>query len=304
MTPPPPGRRALDPAAFAALLLIACLFGANHVAARVAFNHGTDVATAVVVRSLGTALVVGALAALQRVPLAIAPRQGRMLGAIGALVAVQSVLLYSSVARVPVALALLAFNAYPICAALWAWALYRQRPARAVLIAMPVILCGLVLALDVTGSLGALADGGDKARAAAGVAFALAAAVAFGLVLVLTQHEVATLDSRLRTSLTMALVGVLALAPVAAQGGLHWPAAPAGWWGLVLLTVCYGTAFTAVFTLLPKLGVVGNSPILNAEPVAALVMAWVVLGQRMGALQVVGALVVVGAVMALGLRRR
>lgn len=295
---------ALHPKAFAALLLIACLFGANHVAARVAFNHGLDVATAVVARSVGTALVVGALVWLQRVPTAIAPRQRLMLGAISVLVAVQSGCLYSAVARVPVALALLAFNAYPVCAALWAWALYRHRPARAVLIAMPVILFGLGLALDVTGSLGALAEGGDTVRAAAGVAFALAAAVCFGLVLVLTQHEIAALDSRLRTSITMAAVGAIALVAVGVQGGFRWPVAPAGWWGLVLLTACYGTAFTAVFTLLPKLGVVGNSPILNVEPVAALVMAWAVLGQRMGPLQVVGALVVVAAVMALGLRRR
>jgi drug/metabolite transporter (DMT)-like permease len=304
MAPPTAGGKALDPAAFVALLLIACLFGANHVAARVAFNHGTDVATAVVARSAGTALVVAALVVLYRVPIAIAPRQRLMLGVIAVLVAVQSGLLYSAVARVPVALALLAFNAYPVCAALWAWVLYRQRPARAVLVAMPVILLGLMLALDVSGSLGALAVGGDTARAAGGVTFALAAAVAFGLVLVLTQHEVAALDSRLRTSVTMALVGLLALVVVSLQGGFHWPTAPAGWWGLALLTACYGTAFTAVFTLLPKLGVVGNSPILNVEPVAALVMAWAVLGQRMGPLQVVGALIVVGAVMALGLRRR
>jgi drug/metabolite transporter (DMT)-like permease len=66
----------------------------------------------------------------------------------------------------------------------------------------------------------------------------------------------------------------------------------------------YGTAFTILFTLLPKLGVVGNSPILNVEPVAALVMAWLILDQQVATIQFVGALVVVGAVMTLGLRRR
>ena len=74
--------------------------------------------------------------------------------------------------------------------------------------------------------------------------------------------------------------------------------------GLVALSVLYGTAFTAVFTLLPKLGAVSNSPILNVEPVAALLMAWVVLGQAVAPVQWVGALLVVGTVMALGLRRR
>lgn len=45
----------LNRTAFVTLLLLACLFGANHVAARLAFNHGLDVATAVTVRSLITA---------------------------------------------------------------------------------------------------------------------------------------------------------------------------------------------------------------------------------------------------------
>jgi hypothetical protein len=48
---------------------------------------------------------------------------------------------------------------------------------------------------------------------------------------------------------------------------------PAGW-GLVLLTLLYGTAFTIMFTVLPRLGVVGNSAIMNVEPVFALVLAW------------------------------
>jgi hypothetical protein len=39
----------------------------------------------------------------------------------------------------------------------------------------------------------------------------------------------------------MAIVAVLALAGVAWQGGFHWPNAAAGWWGLALLTLLYGT---------------------------------------------------------------
>ena len=54
-------------AGFATLLLIALLMAANHVSARMAFNHGVDVPTAVTVRSLATALVVGALLLIQRV---------------------------------------------------------------------------------------------------------------------------------------------------------------------------------------------------------------------------------------------
>lgn len=59
-----------------------------------------------------------------------------------------------------------------------------------------------------------------------------------------------------------------------------------------------------MFTLLPKLGVVGSSPIMNVEPVAALVLAWAFIGQTIAPVQVAGVLIVVGAVMALGLRKR
>ena len=293
----------LSTAAFATLLLIALLMGANHVAARVAFNHGVDVATAVVFRSAITALVVGLLLVAQRVPMQLSAKHRRALPAIGVLIAVQSLCLYSSVARLPVALALLAFNTYPLWTALWARVVYGHRPERRVLMAMPVMLAGLALALDVSGAASGLGAAGQWSRIGAGVAFALAAAATFGLALVFTQHEAGDLDGRLRTATTMAQVALLALAGVAVQGGFHLPNAAAGWWGLVGLTLLYGTGFTIMFTVLPRLGVVGNSAIMNVEPIFALVLAWAVLDQAIALSQVAGGLIVVATVMWLGLRR-
>jgi len=294
----------LSTAAFATLLLIALLMGANHVAARVAFNHGVDVATAVVFRSSITALVVGGLLVVQGVPMRLSAKHRRALPAIGVLIAVQSLCLYSSVARLPVALALLAFNTYPLWTALWARLVYGHRPERRVLLAMPVMLVGLALALDVFGAASGLGAAGQWSRIGAGVAFALAAAATFGLALVFTQHEAGDLDGRLRTATTMGQVALLALVGVAVQGGFHLPDASAGWWGLAGLTLLYGTGFTIMFTVLPRLGVVGNSAIMNVEPIFALVLAWAVLGQSIAPSQVAGGLVVVATVMWLGLRRR
>ena len=296
--------RALSGLAFATLLLIALMMGANHVAARIAFNDGVDVATAVVFRSCVTVLVLAVILWVQRVPLHFTPRHKRMLPLIGLLIGVQSLCLYSSVARLPVALALLAFNTYPIWTALWARVIYRQAPERALLLAMPVILLGLALALDVLGAASGLGAAGQWSRIGAGVAFALAAAATFGLALVITQHEAANVDGRVRTATTLSMAGLMALSLVAVQGGFHLPQAPAGWWGLAALSLLYGTAFTIMFTLLPKLGVVGNSAIMNVEPVFALALAWLLLGQSIAPVQVAGALLVVGAVLALGLRKR
>ena len=302
-----PPSSALSGTAFATLLLIALMMGANHVAARLAFNHGVDVATAVMFRSAVTATVVGLLVLATGVPLRFTARHRVALPAIGVLVAVQSLCLYSSVARLPVALALLAFNTYPLWTALWARVVYQHRPEPRVLRAMPVMLLGLALALDVLGAASGLGAAGQWARIGVGVAFALAAAATFGLALVLTQHEAADVDGRLRTALTLAQVGLLAAAGVWWQGGPQLPVGPdaaAGWAGLAALTFLYGTAFTIMFVVLPRLGVVGNSAIMNIEPIFALVLAWALLGQRIAAVQVAGGLLVVATVMWLGLRRR
>lgn len=304
MTSRTPPVASLSGAAFATLLLIALMMGANHVAARVAFDHGVDVVTAVAVRSGVTALVVGALLFLNRVPLRLTDRHRKVLPGIGVLIAVQSLCVYSSVARLPVALALLAFNTYPLWAALWARIVYRHRPERRTLLAMPVMLAGLALALDGFGAASGLGAAGQWQRIGAGVAFALTGAATFGLALVLTQHEAGDLDGRLRTATTMAMVALLAVAGSTLQGGLHLPNAPAGWVGLAALTILYGTAFTIMFTVLPRLGVVGNSAIMNVEPIFALGLAWAVLGQSIAAVQMLGGVIVVSTVVWLGLRSR
>jgi drug/metabolite transporter (DMT)-like permease len=297
-------QRALSTTAFLSLLAIASMMGANHVAARVAFNHGTDVATAVVFRSAITAAVLGLL--LWRQPPVQWPvaRQWRVLLGAGLLVGLQSLCLYGSVARMPVALALLAFNTFPLFVVFWGWALYGQRPSRQVLLVMPVLILGLALALDVLGATSGLGAQAQWQRIGAGVALALAAAATFGLMLILTQHEVAQVDARLRTAATMALASLVAVGTASTQASWQLPLSSTGWVALALLSLLYGTGITVLLTVLPRWGVAGNSPILNIEPVVALALAWLLLGQAIAPVQVLGALLVVGAVMALGLRRR
>ena len=296
--------KSLTTTAFATLLLIAFMMGANHVAARLAFNNGVDVVTAVSFRSVLTAVVVGLILWQQKVQIQIESNHKKYMLIIGGLIAVQSVCLYSSVARLPVALALLAFNTYPLSTAFWARVLYKHQAEKAVLWSMPILLAGLALALDVLGAASGLGAAEHWSQIGAGVAFALAASATFGLALVYTQHETTGLDGRVRTFSSMSIVGILAVAAAMSQGGFHLPLAPAGWWGLGMLTFLYGTAFTILFTVLPKLGVVGNSAIMNVEPVFALVLAWALLDQSIAPIQLVGAFLVVGTVMWLGLRKR
>jgi len=283
------------------MLLVATVFGSNHVAARFAFDHGTNVTTAVAFRSAGTALFVFALLRLGGVSLRLEGQSLRRTLGVGLLLSVQSYCLYSAVARIPVALALLAFNTHPMVLSLLSWLTGGERPAKRMLVAMPAALAGLALALDVYGRAGDIA--GRWHEIGAGVLWATGASLSFAAAMLLTAQKLGHIDGRLRSFLTMSVVAVVTTVGGAAADAFALPADATGWIALLALTVLYGTAITSLFVLLPRLGAVNNMAILNFEPIAVLGIAWVLLGQAVSALQVLGAFVVIGAILWMGGRR-
>ena len=284
------------------LLAIAAVFGSNHIAARIAFDHGTNVTTAVAFRSTGTALIVFLLLLFSRTSLKIGQKTFAQSIFIGLLIAVQSYCLYSAVALIPVALALLAFQTFPMLLALISWIGGGERPSRRVLLAMPVALVGLALALDVYGKSGDIA--GRWAEVGAGVLWALGASVSFASALYLITRWLGKMDGRLRSFLFMSVVAVVTLAGGSLSHSFALPADSTGWIALALLTVFYGTAITSTFVLLPKLGAVNNAAVLNFEPIAVLGLAWIILDQAVAPLQIVGAFIVVGSIAWMGAGKR
>ena len=293
-----PGTSLSRGAGIALMLVIAVVFGSNHIAARFAFDHGANVTTAVAVRSAGTVLFVLVLLLAARVPLRVERRARGPALLAGLLLSVQSYCIYSAVARIPVALALLAFNTHPMALSLLSWATGGERPAKRMLVAMPVAFAGLALALDVAGRAGDVA--GRWSEIGAGVLWATGASLSFASAMLITTRRLGGMDGRLRSLLTMGVVAVVVTAAGAVAGDFRWPYDATGWTGLVLLSLFYGTAITSLFVLLPKLGAVNNMAVMNFEPIAVLGIAWLLLGQAVAPVQVLGAFIVVGAIMWMG----
>jgi drug/metabolite transporter (DMT)-like permease len=282
------------------LMGVATTFGSNHVAARLAFDHGTSVPAAVGVRSGMTALALLALLRLQNVPLAMSGATLARALFVGLLVALQSFCLYSAVARIPVALALLCFSSCPVLYVLISWIAGKDRPPRVALYAAPIALVGLALALNVRlDNLGA-----TWTALGIGASFAFAAALCFAFVMYFNVHWLKSVDGRLRTFLMMAVTSMVVLAAGAASDGLLLPADATGWLGLSLLTVLYGSAITTLFIVLPRIEHSAATIGLNFEPIAVLVLAWIFLGQAVQPLQILGAFLVVGAIAWLGAAKR
>lgn len=306
------------PVAIGILLLLGVVFASNHIAARFAFDHGTGLVTAVLVRSGMTALILLAVVLWLKVPIRLAGlhvRQ-RWIWALAGLIALQSLLLYSAVARIPVALALLVFNLFPALFTLLNWLMGGPRPSARTAGLIALIVFGLSLALDLPGQLGKPSAG--SAQFWAGVGFGLGAAGVFAVALRVTEFKLQALTGPIRSLWTMGLVTLMlctlsALVLAGAAGvdagewltrSLHWPSDWIGWLGLAGLTLCYGSAFSILFALMPKLDMVRNAPASNIEPVAALILGWSVLGQSMSLMQLIGALTVVLGIVLLALSGR
>jgi drug/metabolite transporter (DMT)-like permease len=279
------------------LLGVATTFAANHVAARIAFDHGTSVATGVVARAAGTALVLLLLMRFHKVVVTL-PRELRLQALVaGVLVAVQSYCLYSAVALIPAALALLVFQTCPMLFVLLSWAMGKETPRPQAFAAMLLALAGLALALDIAPERFAV----KWAELGAGATWAFAGAVSFAFVYYMNSQSLKSMDGRLRTFVVTAVTAVLGLAAGSASGALALPADSSGWLGLALLTVFYGAAITTLFVVLPRLHGATSLVATNFEPIALLALAWVFLDQALQPLQIVGAVVTVGAIAWLGL---
>jgi drug/metabolite transporter (DMT)-like permease len=279
---------------------IAILFGANHVAARMAFDAGASVATAVLIRATGTALFLLVLLKFQGVSLAIPRLLLPRAALLGVVMAIQSYCLYSAVALIPAALALLVFHTCPVLFLLLSWATGKEPPRTTALAPMLLALFGLGLALDV---------GTDRlwprwAELGTGVTWALGAAVSFAVMLYGNAHWLPRLDGRLRTLAMTGVTAAIVLVAGLGAAALTLPQAGAGWLGLALLTVLYGSATISLFVALPRLSGAATTMALNFEPIAVLALAWIFLGQAVSTAQTIGIFVVVAAIALLSVLKR
>ena len=275
------------------MLGVASAFASNHLCARIAFDHGASVATAVSVRATFTALLLLVMMRLQGVRIVIPGElRGRTLLA-GVLIAVQSYALYSAVAIIPPALALLVFQTSPMLYVLFTWALGREAPRWSAIPPMILALIGLALALDVRAA----------ENMAAGVAWAFASSLSMTIVYYLNANALKSLDGRLRTFAMTAVTAVLVIVVATAAGAQALPRDGLGWGGLALLAVFYCIAMMSLFYVLPRVPSTVTGA-LNFEPIALLVLAWPILGHTVTPVQLVGAVMTVGAIAWLGVSKK
>lgn len=288
------------------LLFIGTTFATNHIAARIAFDDQAGLLLAIMCRSGLSVLALAGIVLWQQQSLRLSVATRRWQLVLGLLIALQSLCLYSAVARIPVALALLIGNLFPILLALLTWALGGGPPTRRASLLMGIIVIGLVFVLDLPARLsgGGLDMGPNWVP---GILFAFGGASFFAVGLWITEHKLSTMPGSVRSLYTIVIVFcsmVVAGAAGVVPGGMNLPASHAGWLALVALSLLYATAFSVLFISVPRLDMARNAPVMNIEPVASLILGWLILDQVFNGRQLLGGAIVLACIVALAYSKK
>jgi drug/metabolite transporter (DMT)-like permease len=282
------------------LVFSATLFASNHIGANFAFQDGTGLLLAILARSAMALFLMSALAVIYKSSLRIPPPLRKWQLLLGLLITLQSIFLYSAITRIPIAMALLLVNTWPMIFILASWFFKKSQPSLKVFAVLVFILFGLYLVLDIP-------EGQSfDLQWLTGVLLAQVSAILIAWVMWISQYQMAPVSGSVRSAYTMLFVVMSCLIAGSMDLFSHTmtlPSTQTGWLGLLALAITYGTASTLLFVLAPKLNMAKNSPVLNAEPIASLILSYSLLGQTLAGLQLVGGTIVVCGIIAVGLMK-
>lgn len=273
-----------------AAVLGACCLMASGILVRLA---DVEPATAAVFRCTYALPALAILAAGERRRYGPRPAHARRLALIaGVCFTADLVLWHHAIAAVGAGLATVLGNLQVVVVAFVAWMVLGEQPARRLLLAVPVVLVGVVL---LSGVIGSGAYGADPAL---GVVFGVGTSLAYaGFILLLRQGNAdlrrpagPLLDATVVAAVAAALIGPL-------SGGVDlipsWPAH--GWLALLALT-SQTIGWLVLSVSLPRLPAALSSLLLLVQPVGALWLSALLLGESPSAVQLAGVAVILAGV--------
>lgn len=205
-----------------------------------------------------------------------------------------------SIGYVGAGLATVLSNTQVVLVGLSAWLIWRERPQRSILLALPVIVTGIVL---VSGVLERGAYGSNPGK---GTVLGILTGLAYtGFLLILREGQRgvvgpagplfdATLSSTAACLVVGLAVGDLDLGP-------SWSAIG---WLVVLALSCQWLGWLLVAVSLARLPAIVTSVSLMLQPVCSVLFAGLILGESPSSLQLLGAAAILGGIVVSALGRR
>jgi drug/metabolite transporter (DMT)-like permease len=274
-------------------------FGAMAIFGKLAYDDGATVGTLLAVRFILAAALFWMLVLVSGAVREVRSLGGRDIGvalALGACgYALQAGCYFAALERIDASLLSLLLYTFPAIVAGAAVALGRERIDGRRLAALGLASGGLVLVV---------AGAGAGAIDPLGAALGLGAAVVYSTYILVSDGVVARIRPHVLSALVCTGAAISLTAGAGVLGGLRpGELTAAGWGWLACLAVVSTVAAVGLFFAgLRRAGPTSASILATAEPLVTVVLAFLVFGERLGAVQLVGGALVLAAVLALHAR--
>ena len=275
-------------AGVALTLASAASFGAMAIFAEAAYDSGAEPLGVLAFRFPIAAVVLAALVAVRGVPSIPPHRVAGLLAAGGIGYTLQAITFFTALEHAPAGLVALLLYLYPAIVTVLAAALLRQRLTRR-------RAGGVALALAGT----ALTVGPSSGGRPLGIALGIAAACVYSVYILVNTRLTHGVDAIAASALVCAGASV-STGAVALVVRPDVPGTATGWVAVVAIAVvCTVVAIATFFGGLRRLGPSDTATLSTFEPVVTVALAAIVLGDRVGALQLLGGAVILTAVVIL-----
>jgi drug/metabolite transporter (DMT)-like permease len=267
------------------LLAFAVAFAMTGICTALALQGGSNPLTVVTVRTVCAVLLLLAWLSYRSVPLAMARRDLAIALLIGLPLCINNYMINAAIGEIPVPLAVLIFYTWPAITTAASWLLGKERFRWRTAAALALAFAGVALALNVE----------LTAAQAKGVWLALGAACMWSAAFLLTGHFFHGRDTRVATLYMMLTALGVFVAACLVTGAVAWPASVPGWSGLAGVGAFYAFALIGLFLASVRIGATRAGFYMNFEPIASVLLAALILGQRLAPVQLAGAALVIAA---------
>ena len=269
-----------------AALFAATAYGTAYTASRVVYDHGLNALTLNTLRFAALVAIYLPLVLIAGSQLHVSARSAKSSLLLGVLIACAGIFNLSSIAFIPVSLAILVFYTYPLITLALSAMLDRQAPGMTAYIAFALTFSGLGLTLEVSF---------DQLNWT-GVGLAFLGSLGAGAHMVVAQRSLQQGDFR-TVMLYMSLAALVFTGSITVLSGeVSMPVPGVGLWMLGLITIAYCAGIGAMLAAVRWVGPVRTAMVMCMEPPVVITCAFLLLGERLAAIQLLGALLVIAGI--------
>jgi drug/metabolite transporter (DMT)-like permease len=267
------------------LLAFAVSFAMTGICAALAIGAGSNPLTVVTVRTLTTVMLLLAWFRFAGIALAISRRDLAIAFVVAIPLMLNNYMLNVAFGLIPVPLAILIFYLWPALSTAASWLLRRERFRARTAAGLVLAFAGIALALDVE----------FTEAQSEGVWFALGASITWSVAFLLMAGLFKGRDTRPATFyMTLTALAVFVSVTWITEN-LRLPQTTAGWTGLATIGFFYAFALIGLFAATARMGATRAGFYMNFEPIAAVLLAALILGQTLAPVQLAGAALLICA---------